>query len=292
MYDDIFGYLVGSSYGYGGYGPDRSSWREKSDAAMRREADATRRFDAFLERSKQATSFPVTEEVVPPSVHLTEACWKTFKQHVLATGCTCKRREATVQERIASKETRKGKLYVISCTVPAHPNQAKDVARQKKEKATAAAQAKKEKAAAAEEKKRIERERKLKAERELAALVKEEYEGVVAYMKKDDTTKKRALKDSNVVKNETDADEASSPAKKMKLTAPTNAIVEYAEKMHRSRLEEISRQVCQEKAAEREKLLAELGKRMAAREEELKKEARQDCDEILIVIEEMANEAN
>ena len=42
-------------------------------------------------------------------VHLTQACWKTFKQFVIAKSCKAKRRVATPAEKRASGETRKGK---------------------------------------------------------------------------------------------------------------------------------------------------------------------------------------
>ena len=65
-----------------GYGPNRSSWREKSDAAMDREEQAKGMFNSFLERLKEQpeSAFPISEEIVPPQVHLTDACWKTFKK--------------------------------------------------------------------------------------------------------------------------------------------------------------------------------------------------------------------
>jgi hypothetical protein len=68
MFSDIFGF----SYGYNdsGWGPDRSGWRDKSDAATRREADAKRRFDALLQQAKEgeSTVFPMTRDVVPPNI--------------------------------------------------------------------------------------------------------------------------------------------------------------------------------------------------------------------------------
>jgi len=276
MFSDIFGFA-----GYGGYGwdgPDRRNWRDKSDAAIRRENDAKSRFHAFLERSKKSTEFPVTEEVVPPAVHLTDACWKTFKQHVLAAGCTTKRREATREERIASKQTRQGKLYVISVTVPVHPDQAKEVAREKKIKAEAVAELKKQKAAAAAEKKRLEAAKKAEEELELQEKVKEEYAAVVESM----DTKKRVLTDHNT------KSEDASPAKKIKLTAPTPAILIHAEKMHQDHLSKISSQVYQEKNVERQRLLQELEERMKARETALKQEAREHCDKIKSAIQAMA----
>ncbi len=86
--------------------------------------------------------FPLTEEVVDASTHLTETCWKTFRKRVENKGCKAKRREATFAERLDSGDKRKGKLYVISITCPVHPSKAKE----DKEKKEAAAAAKKKKA--------------------------------------------------------------------------------------------------------------------------------------------------
>lgn len=292
MWDDIFGYSrfggFGGGYGWDG-GPDRSTWREKSDAALRRERDAVSRFDAFLKECESSTTFPVTKEVVPPQVHLTDACWKTFKQHVLATGCTTKRREATREERLKSKDTRKGKLYVISVTCPIHPSQAKEAALEKKQKAAAAAAAKKAKQEAAAEKARLERQRQIKEQQELDKKVKEEYAIVLECMNKNKSTeedgdgKKRVLQDVNK------SSEEGSPSKKVKLTAPTPAMLNHAEKMHQVRLRQIANKVADEKYQERTKLLQELDERMNAREAELKKEAREDTDEIKSMIEKMSS---
>jgi len=114
----------GGGYG-GGYGDgvDRSGWSDKSAAALRRECQAKQLFKDFLEecKDKPHAAFPVTQEVVPCKVHLTNACWASFKRSVVAKGCKAKRREATVQERIASKDKRKSRMYVISITCPVNP---------------------------------------------------------------------------------------------------------------------------------------------------------------------------
>jgi hypothetical protein len=147
-------FFRGGFGGFGGgceydhYGPNRSNWREKSDAAVRRATQAKRLFDEFLEKQGQETTFPVTQEVVPPAVHLTDACWKTFKKYVTSKGCTTKRREATREERIASKDSRNGKMYVISVTCPTNPS----LLEEQKQKDAAALEEQKKKAAAAAEK--------------------------------------------------------------------------------------------------------------------------------------------
>ncbi|KAL3904182.1 MAG: hypothetical protein SGILL_010167 [Bacillariaceae sp.] len=100
----------------------RSDWKTKSDAASRRERHANALFDAFLqkccEESRPSSDFPITEEVVKANIHLTSACYTSFRKRVIATGCKVHRREATVKERIESKDKRQGKLYVISITCP------------------------------------------------------------------------------------------------------------------------------------------------------------------------------
>mmetsp|Transcript_12623 Transcript_12623/g.18103 ORF Transcript_12623/g.18103 Transcript_12623/m.18103 type:complete len:298 (+) Transcript_12623:44-937(+) len=128
-------------------GPDRRGWADKSEAALRRERTADRKFDEFLSKcssldASDKSIFPLTEEVVDASTHLTEACWKTFRKRVENKGCKAKRREATFAERLESGDKRKGKLYVISITCSVHPSKAKE----DKEKKEAAAAAKKKKA--------------------------------------------------------------------------------------------------------------------------------------------------
>ncbi len=69
--------------------------------------------------------FPITEEVVDANVHLTEACWTTFRKRVENKGCKAKRRVATVEERAATGDKRKGKMYVISITCPVQRRKAR-----------------------------------------------------------------------------------------------------------------------------------------------------------------------
>lgn len=291
----MFGFLGFSEYGGYGYddGLDRRNWRDKSDAALRREQNAKLLFDNFLERSKASTSFPITEEVVPASVHLTEACWKTFKQYVMDKGCTARRRLATPEERRKSGDKRQGKLYVTSVTIPVHPDQAQQVARQLQEKKEAQAVAKKQKAASAAEKKRIAAERKAAEERELQQKVKDEYAALVASVSTTTpTTRTAALGEHNPA---TANASCSSPAKKLKtshagvtatvITVPRTRILQYAELMHGNRLSEISSQIRREKEQARDKILAELDETMWAKQLALNKAARDECDHIKRSIE-------
>jgi len=285
----MFGFWGGLG-GYDDWGPDRRNWRDKSDAARRRETQAIALFDAFLVECKTATSFPVTNEaLVPPQVHLTDACWKTFKNHVTDKGCTTKRREATHAERIASKEMRKGKLYVISATVPVHPDQAKEVMRNKKQKADAAAEAKKKRQEEAAEKKRLEEQRKAEEERALSLKVKQEYEDLIASMDANKAVPAGVLAnhtandDNAAATAEEDHDIKPSPTKKSKLstvsiTVPREHMLVHAENDQNARIRSIRSSIEQEKSKEQERLFGELEVRIQAKEDALVSEARAFCD--------------
>ena len=162
LFEDDHYYENGPWGGEWESGLDRSSWRTKSDAAQRREAEAGRLFEEFLIEcmDKPNSAFPPTKDVVPCKVHLTQACWSTFKKSVTAQGCKAKRRKATFEERIASKDKRKSRMYVITITCPENPRVKVEAAaaarahakvRAEKAKAAAAAKAEKAKAAAAAE---------------------------------------------------------------------------------------------------------------------------------------------
>lgn len=267
-------------FGYGGFGDDgvdRSGWKDKSDAAIRREDQAKHLFDAFLEKSKASQVFPVTEEVVPPAVHLTDACWKTFKKYVVAKGCTTKRREATFDERKKSGDSRKGKLYVISVTVPVHPDQAKEAMAEKKRKAAEVAEEKRQKAAAAAEKKRIEAELRAEEERQLQAKIKEEYASIESSF-----FEKKVL-------TEQDSNITNEPAKKkLKLSVPLNRILQHADSIHQDRARAISNEVSKELNEERTRLLSELSTKFRAIETNRKQEAQDRCNSIKKCIEDMA----
>ena len=92
---------------------DRSDWATKSGAAARREAKAM----AIVEKALlAATSFPATVDI-PCDVHLTNECWKSFSHFVKEKGGKAKRRQATIQERLASGDKRSSKMYVITVTL-------------------------------------------------------------------------------------------------------------------------------------------------------------------------------
>ena len=49
--------------------------------------------------------------------NLTNGCWKSFSHFVKEKGGKAKRRQATIQERLASGDKRSSKMYVITVTL-------------------------------------------------------------------------------------------------------------------------------------------------------------------------------
>ena len=103
-----------------GYSDDvgRHTWRSKSDAAMRREQQAK---DAFTSLKAQAhqdgVAHKTTFDLLPPSVHLTQPCWKTFRQFVTGhAGWSVSRTAATAVEKAEHKETRQATVYFTTVT--------------------------------------------------------------------------------------------------------------------------------------------------------------------------------
>lgn len=93
---------------------DRRNFASKSQAALARERVAIAAFDALRQQNpspEQTTTFLLLQ----PQQHLTCACWRTFSKHVKSfPGWLAKRRKASPEEKIASKEKRKGPVYFIS----------------------------------------------------------------------------------------------------------------------------------------------------------------------------------
>lgn len=141
-------YRIGSydeySVTFDHWGVDRSNWNEKSEAATRRENEAKKLFHDFLERCKSQppSAFPITEEIIPATCHLTGACWTTFRRYVKNQGCNIKRREANLAERLG--DSRKAKMYVISVTLPVSTESLKENKKEKEAKAAIAAAKRKE----------------------------------------------------------------------------------------------------------------------------------------------------
>ena len=104
----MFSFYGGGYGGYGDDGFDRSTFREKSGAAQRREDAAIAAFDKHAKATEAdaAVKAKVTVELLKPSTHLTQPCWTAFNKHVKArAGWTAKRRVATNEEKRASGGT-------------------------------------------------------------------------------------------------------------------------------------------------------------------------------------------
>lgn len=276
MFRSLF--LGYDDHGYGGYddwGPNRSGWAEKSDAASRREHQANSQFDDFLKRCSALDandkSFPITEEVVQANVHLTGACWSSFRKRVVGKGCKVKRREATHAERKASGDTRKGKLYVISITCPVHPNKASEA----KAKATAAAAAKKKKAEETAQRK-AEKERKDREERErLAALhrekVREKYASIVGKGCDD------AGEDGDMKRKQSPGKSAGTMDAFVKVKVTSEDLLNHAKTVHNKRTDEVRASIRKEEA----EVMAELRKKHAQEEKELRSKMSKKMNQLL-----------
>ena len=109
VFDDSFGKDLRSS---------RRGWAEKSAAAMRREETAVKMFETARLKMEARDDLSVgsreTVQLLKPSCHLTEACWKSFRGHVCSVeGWSTKRRVATEEEKKKHGETRKGRVYFV-----------------------------------------------------------------------------------------------------------------------------------------------------------------------------------
>ena len=103
-----------------GYSDDvgRHTWRSKSDAAMRREQQAKDAFTSLKAQAhKDGVAHKTTFDLLPPSVHLTQPCWKTFRQFVTGhAGWSISRTAATAAEKAEHKETRQATVYFTTLT--------------------------------------------------------------------------------------------------------------------------------------------------------------------------------
>jgi hypothetical protein len=219
---------------FGGDGVNRRNWADKSQAAIRREHQAKQLFDTFVEdcnTTKQDTDFPLTQDaVVPADIHLTDACWKSFRKYVEAKGCQAKRREALYAERKGA--TRKGKMYVIHIVVPAHPARAVEAANLKKQQSEEAAQKRKEQAAALQAK----REEKAK---EVQTKSKAAYDIIMNEMQ-------GGVHDKENTSNKKDDDGAKVVIDTKGITS--NDVNKFADKAHYERLNEIRSTIEKEKS--------------------------------------------
>ena len=103
---------------FGGFGFDddelhRGDWSEKSGAASAREEAARAAFTALAGKTSGAT----TVELLKPSTHLTQPCWRDFKKFVgQHAGWSAKRRQATDDEKRQHGETRKAAVFFVDVT--------------------------------------------------------------------------------------------------------------------------------------------------------------------------------
>ena len=110
--------------GYGGYGGfdddslERGDWAEKSGAASRREEEARAAFKAVHGKAMaNPPAAPTTYELLKPSTHLTQPCWRDLKKHIAChAGWSAKRRQATEAEKRQSGEKRQSAVYFVDVT--------------------------------------------------------------------------------------------------------------------------------------------------------------------------------
>lgn len=111
----------------------------KSVMALHREQVALRAFDSFRAAQGFTPPIKISVTLLPPSHHLTQACWSTFHKHVRTyPGWTAQRRKATPEEKLACKETRKAPVYWVDihyCPLRAYQKIA-DIRRQQPTMAT------------------------------------------------------------------------------------------------------------------------------------------------------------
>jgi len=287
----------GCGYGFDDDRVDRSQWKDKSDAALSRERIAINDFNTrFMTLANEAKVFPFTvDNLVHPSNHLTDACWRTFKQIVLSKGCTTKRRVISQVEKNALKsKARNGKMYSISVTAPVHPGQALEKLREKKEKTEAAKAEKERNEKIKAEKAKLEAEKRAKVEAEMKSSVEREYAQVVQIVSANSEdigncdSKKRPSGDMEKPEDEGAENNAlASSSKKIKyiFAAPTDRMLRYADEVHAKRLRSIQVENQSEKARERKKLLDDLDARMKNKEEAEVEKAVEYRDSLKRVIE-------
>jgi hypothetical protein len=264
-------------FSYNNFGPNRRNWNEKSEAALRREREAKRLFDNFLEQCKTRTIFPVTEEIIPAPVHLTSACWKSFRVYVEGKGCTHKRREATAAERQGA--TRKGKMYVVSVTVPVHPDRLEQNRKEKETQAAAAAERKKEREAAKKRKQEEEAIRRAQEAKAYKAAVVSAYQNIMGG-EEDSTTDAKipaAAGSENLVNEK---------------PVQTDDIIKHAETIYAQKRTEIQDAIYKEKRQLEEELHEQMmakKRRLLDEAEEQHKQVKQTITEKHAVLKSAAN---
>jgi len=118
------GGFYGGFGGYGGYGGfdddslERGDWSEKSGAASRREEAARAAFKEVHGKTMADTPVSATTyELLKPSTHLTQPCWRDVKKYIVShAGWSAKRRQATEAEKRQHGEKRQSAVYFVDVT--------------------------------------------------------------------------------------------------------------------------------------------------------------------------------
>ena len=269
---------------------DRDTWAEKSQAAMNRERQAMSIFhDRFLKQAREATSFPFTiENLIHPTLHLTDACWRDFKKEVIRHGCSVKRRAITTQEKTDfSRKARKahnGNMYSISVTIKSNPEQAVDDMKQRVEKAEAAKKIKKEKAEFEAEQVRLKVLEDEKKEIEIKALVTKEYTQLEEEVLKVEGAQNICMNSKKRSSNNDEDPDLPLPTKILKvetttaisknhststlqITAPIQRMLAEADNKYLQKVMKIKGNIWDEAMEEKKKMMDELDEKMIAEED-------------------------
>ena len=121
MWGYVDRYDGGGRYTDGWGNPKFKNMADKSQAAIKRENEAKEKFNEARKEFEKSDTIEGMKarskhriELLQPSCHLTDACWSTFRKHVIKNErWTAKRRVATEEEKKASGEKRKGKVYFV-----------------------------------------------------------------------------------------------------------------------------------------------------------------------------------
>jgi len=254
---------------------------------MDRERQATSIFhDRFLKQAREATSFPFTiENLIHPTLHLTDACWRDFKKEVIRHGCSVKRRAINTQEKKdLNRKARNGNMYFISVTIKSNPEQAVDDMKQRVEKTEAAKKIKKEKAEFQVEQIRLKVLEDNKKEVEVRALVTNEYAQLEQEVLKVEgaqnicmNSKKRSSKNDDdpdlllptkIHKVETTTTISKNHSTStLQITAPIQRMLAEADTKYLQKVMKIKGNIWEEAMEEKKKMMDELDEKMIAEEE-------------------------
>ena len=114
------GYDFGGGFGdyFDDDGLNRGDWAEKSGAASRREEQARSAFkDLHSKTMAEMPAAATTYELLKPSTHLTQPCWRDVKKYIVShPGWSAKRRQATDAEKRQHGETRQSAVHFVDVT--------------------------------------------------------------------------------------------------------------------------------------------------------------------------------